>query len=313
MTGVNLLDSLAICIPTYKRPEYLSDLLQSLTNVDMMNLTAHVILVDNDPLESARDVANDFLELLPNLIYEVEPVRGIAASRNRLVAITARLNCDYLVFVDDDERVDPAWLRSLMECAYKYDADAVAGVVLPDYETEIPEWMKRDHLFNEQPRSPSGTKVKHLGMGNTLVKSECLAQIDGPFDVSLSLTGGEDTLLWSMLHWRGIKMVWCDEAIVYERIPPSRATVSWLVKRHYNYGIYGSRNVLRVAPSRTGVILRLLRSSARLAQGIVLLPIAMLRGRASSVRALQIAARGLGGIVGLFGVQYEEYRKTHGR
>jgi hypothetical protein len=58
---------------------------------------------------------------------------------------------------------------------------------------------------------------------------------------------------------------------------------------------------------------RFVRGVCRALIGVAMLLAGMARGRDKVVRAAQRIASGVGTAVGLFGVQYEEYRHTHGR
>jgi GT2 family glycosyltransferase len=305
--------SIAVCIPTYRRPEFLQGVLESLATADTAGFTTHVIVVDNDAAGSARATTERFGAAFPSLIFEIQPERGIAAARNRLVAAARRVNAEYVAFVDDDEWVEPAWLQHLARAARVHQAGAVAGPVVPDYDDGVPGWVVAGGFFDERPRRRTGDLVRVLGMGNVLIERSWLDRLDGPFDQRLALAGGEDPDLWARLFQLGLRMIWCDEAVVHERIPASRATARWILQRQVNYGITGSRLVRRFEPSPARFAVRAARTFARIGQGLLLLPPSLFRGRSATVRALQYCARGAGGVVGLAGVRSQEYRHIHGR
>lgn len=308
-----ILPSIAVCIPTYRRPEFLRSVLGSLTAVDTAGFAVHLIVVDNDASGSARATVEQFGTAFPNYIFEIEPERGIAAARNRLVAAARRVDAEYVAFVDDDEWVEPAWLQHLVRAARVHRGDAVVGPVVPDYDAGVPGWVVAGGFFEERPRQRTGDVVRVLGMGNVLIKRAWLDRLDGPFDRHLALAGGEDPDLWMRLFRLGLRMIWCDEAVVHERIPTSRATARWILRRQLNYGITGSRLVRRFEPTPTRSAVRTARACARIGQGLVLLPPSLFRGRSATVRALQYCARGVGGVLGMAGITSHEYRRIHGR
>lgn len=305
--------SIAICTPTFQRPEYLRCLLESFVALQRPDLHISFIIVDNDSTGTARSVTEEFRSDLPDLVYEIEHDRGIAAARNRLVAIASQRDVDYVAFIDDDEWVHPAWLMSMAATMREHDADAIAGPVLPHHDPQVSEWMISGGFFDEREPNLTGEEVRVLGMGNQLIKREWLDKIDGPFNRELALTGGEDPYLWGQLFRLGLRMIWCNEAVVYERIPASKATASWLLMRHFNYGIAGSRVVREVESSLMARINRLIRCLGRMCQGVVLFPFSIFRGRAAMLRSAQYVSRGIGGLLGIAGVQYHPYKRIHGR
>lgn len=305
--------AVAVCVPTYRRPEYLGRLLASLAAIRRGGMTIHVVVVDNDEHRSAEAVVVPFMSRLPNLVYDVEPERGIAAARNRLVAHAARLNVEYLAFVDDDEWVEPDWLVNFVSAALAHRAAAVAGPVIPSYEPDVPPWVVEGDFFNERPARRTGDEVRVLGMGNMLIRRAWLERLDGPFDRRLALTGGEDPDLWMRLFPLGLRMIWCQEAVVHEGVSSSRATARWLLNRQFNYGVAGSRIVRTLNPSPSGYADRIARSVGHVGLGFVLLGPSLVRGRAAVVRSLGHCARGLGAAAGLVGFASHPYRRVHGR
>jgi glycosyltransferase involved in cell wall biosynthesis len=305
--------SVAVCVITYRRPVYLRELLQSLALLDSSGLAAQVIVVDNDASGSAQAVTSSFGPLIPNLIYQVEPERGISAARNRSVALASRDRPSYLAFIDDDETADPAWLRQLVQTAVHYGADAVGGPVLPVYEPGVPAWVIDGGFFG-QKRHQTGAPVMLTGTNNLLLRRDWLEAIPGPFDRRFDLTGSGDSHLLHRLARLGMRMVWCDEAMVQEKVPLSRANVGWLVKRRLRVGMMAARRDCLLEP---GPGLRLAR--ARGALGELRMALGELSGslyhggQIERVRALRRCAHWVGHLLGQVGFSMQEYRQIHGR
>lgn len=304
--------AVAVCIPTYRRPEFLADLLQSLTAMETDGLDVRVVVVDNDAAGSAEPVVRRFADRLPRLAYAVEPSRGLAAVRNRLVSVAAKLGVDYVAFVDDDERVEPEWLTSLVGAARRYRADAVAGPVLPVFDEGTPNWVVTGCFFQRQ-RFPTGRPVRIDATSNLLLSRAVLDGLDAPFDRRFDLISGEDTHLLERLSRNGAHMVWSDEAVVHEHIPLSRSNAGWLLRRAFRGGASFSAVAAELDSSGRHRLVRMLRATARLGYGLVILPPALPRGRSASVRALCHIATGAGGVLGLLGISYREYERIHGR
>ncbi|HEY8448061.1 MAG TPA: glycosyltransferase [Thermomicrobiales bacterium] len=303
--------SAAVCIPTFKRPVFLDQLLQSLTKLNQDHLTVHVIVVDNDGEGSAAPVVERYRERLPRLVYEIEPERGIAAARNRLVTIARRLGVEYIAFIDDDEWVEPDWLANMVRTAREYQADAVIGAVVPEYDPEIPPWIRAGRFF-ERPRQRTGERAKSYTTANALLRLQSLDGLEGPFHRAFDLTGGSDSHLFERLIQRGARLVWCDEAVVYDHIPRSRGNARWILKRAYRHGITYSRcaRMLDPLPRR---LVRTGRMLYMFGYGLARLALSLPRGKVATLQSLRECAIGLGGLAGAVGLTYQEYRQTHGR
>ena len=92
----------SVCIPTYKRPELLKKLLNSLAVQQLpSNLKLEIIVVDNDPDLSAEVVCKQFQKAGQlELHYFTQSIKNISLTRN--VAIEHAIG-EYILFIDDDE------------------------------------------------------------------------------------------------------------------------------------------------------------------------------------------------------------------
>ena len=224
----------SVCIATYCRPDRLAALLDDLTRQELA--PDEVVVVDNDAAGSARAVvearrAGDCSFVLR---YDVQPERNIAMTRNRTVHLAQG---DWLAFVDDDERASPGWLRLLLEAATRYGAEGVLAPVEPQVPASAPAWIRRGRFY-DWPHLESGALVppSMLRFGNVLLSGALLRTEPGPFDAAFGLSTGEDGDLLLRLMAKGAKVVWCDEAIVWEPIEAKRLSLQWLLARSYSGG-----------------------------------------------------------------------------
>lgn len=288
----------AVCIPTFRRPDSLARLLESLTRLRTGDARLAVVVVDNDAEGSAKDTVAEYRRSLPDLVYSVEPERGISAARNRLLRLAVGLDPDYVAFVDDDEWVEETWLVNLLTTARRYDADAVVGPVLPSYEPGMPAWIREGRFF-ERARRTTGAPVLRGATGNTLIARRLLCDEGDHFPRCFPEGVGEDTYFFERARRAGARIVWCDEACVHELVPAARASSRWLIRRAYIGGTTFSRGLVLLGLSRRGGAVRTVVCLGRVVQGILLAALSVLRGRAAVVRALQRSATGAGGVVGL--------------
>lgn len=277
-----------VCVATFRRPDMLRRLLASLAAMPPVpGRPFGVILVDNAPEASARDVARQFAQSLP-LIYAHEPAPGVAHARNRALSLAG---APFVAFVDDDEEVAPGWLAALVDTAEKFSADVVFGPVPSRLPEAAPAWLRASGLF-ERRRSATGSPRATGGAGNVLLRRSILARAGRGFDPAFS-GGGEDTEFFHHLHRLGARMVWCDEAVAVETVPPERARLAWLWRRNRLAGrIYARVYLLALpAPARAG---ELLRCALGLALCAPLTLFALILGRHAAARQLMRLARCLG-------------------
>ena len=243
----------SVCINTYKRPFLLKKLLNSL-NTQLLDesIQIEIIVADNDPEKSAESIIQQsVLYLRFPLNYFIQPLKNISLTRN--VAVSHSTG-DYILFIDDDEYADDNWISSLINCAQKYNCDAVFGKVIPYFDENAPKWALKCDLF-ARPCNKTGEIPKFTYTSNCLVKTNVIKSVEGPFDPDYGLTGGEDTLLFGILHKKGYKFTSCNEAIVYDYFPPERTSLKWLLKRGFRTGnsfsrrsIYLSKNMKKTKP-----------------------------------------------------------------
>jgi succinoglycan biosynthesis protein ExoM len=124
---------IAVCIPTCRRPRMLADCLAAVARlISPGGCIVSVVIADNDAGESARAQVEGLRPTFPwPLHYVVEPERGLAAVRNRLLHAALDLKADWIAFLDDDETPAPDWLGALYRTAREHQADVVTGPLVP--------------------------------------------------------------------------------------------------------------------------------------------------------------------------------------
>jgi|SRR5215813_452954 len=221
---------ISICICTFKRPQLLGSLLEKLKNQRSEGIFRFSIVVaDNDREESARKVVEDFCASSKvQATYCAEPRQNIALARNKSIECAAG---DFIAFIDDDEFPDDTWLFNLLNAYRNYDADGVLGPVKPHFESAPPRWLTKGRFF-DRPTHPSGHKMNwtEARTGNVLFRKDIVKTVEVPFRSQFD-TAGEDVDFFRRMMDQGFKFVWCDEAPVYELVPASRCTRSYLLRR----------------------------------------------------------------------------------
>ena len=230
MSSISQVPHISVCICTLQRPEYLSRALRKLNAQETGNLfTYSVVVVDNDAEASARNTVSDFTSIGGHPVtYVVEPQKNISCARN---AGILHASGDYIAFVDDDEYPAQDWLLKLFQTCKAADVDGVLGPVRPYYDSPPPAWVTRGAFF-ERPSHPTGMVLKwsQTRTGNVLFSRRVLPKTEAPFRVECGTAGG-DMDFFRRLMEQGRVFVWCEEAVVFEVVPPSRCRLSYLLKR----------------------------------------------------------------------------------
>jgi len=304
-----------ICVATHCRPrglERLLDGLDTLTFTKCSLRSVTIVVVDNDPARSAAAVCEARAQRSRwPLAYIPEPRRGIPFARNTAVNRARELGAELLAFIDEDEVPEPSWLEQRIVVMSETGAAVVTGPVLPAFEGQVPPWIERGRFFDRE-RHRTGSFQDRAVTGNVLLRLDLLAGVAAPFDERRPLSGGTDTHLFRRIVSEGHKIAWADEAIVHEWNPASRLTAAWLVRRAYRVSANFSSSEVELQPALRVRTARLAKAMARIAQGLVLLPVGVVAGRHVLVKSGQLLATGAGFIAGMTGHELEEYRVTHG-
>ncbi|WP_085369086.1 glycosyltransferase family 2 protein [Leifsonia sp. NCR5] len=307
--------NLTIAVPTYHRPDDLRELLpalvahgRALEAEDDSDYTVEVLAVDNDPEGSGRAAAS----AVEGVRYVVEPHPGIAAVRNR--AIDEASGSRLLAFIDDDERPHPGWLTQLVRVWEASEAAAVAGRVVAAFERPLDPWLKAGDFFTRRSL-PTGTDIDVAAAGNLLLDLDQVRSSGVRFAVDLGLSGGEDTLFSRQLHHAGFRMVWCNESVITDLVPPARQNRRWVLRRAWSHGNSAAVVRLRLADGAGGMLAARLWAvaggAARVVGGVLRVALGIVTGSLRhQARGSRAAYRGLGMIWGAFGGVYQEYART---
>ena len=297
-----------VAIPTRMRVSSLPRLLKSVadqTRPPAMQID--VVVIDNDPAGSAAcAVESARRDGMPGLRYVIEPVPGVASVRNRALE---QARGDALAFIDDDEIPAREWIVRLATAMRDHRADAVFGPVLPQCPMTTGAWIQRIGVF-DRSRHLTGHPIglPDMRTGNVMLSLSWLRaqQPMLEFDQRLGLTGGEDSLFFAEALDRGLRAVWCDEAVVTEAIPESRANASYLVRRYFQIGI-SSCTIASIRSGPLGV-------AREATKGLLLLPVGVLAGTLLAPLNQRQAAKwfikaimGAGKVAYALGVRYRLY------
>ncbi len=299
-----------ICICTYKRPNLLSDCLKSLEAIVVPTGTeVTVTVIDNDQTRSAEVLVTGLIDTFPfKIYYHCENKRGIPCARNRAVEETHRLGSDYLVFIDDDEWVEPPWLDLLYGYCQEQGGDiVVSGAVISELPAGTPGYIR--YIFNREQK-PTGTLLGSCATNNVLVPIYLTKDLGLRFDESDPLAGGTDIKFFYEAVNAGVVIKRCAEVLVYESVPENRTTLRWLSRRKFRGGITKTWREKRSGCSSLSIIIS---SSLKLVIELFTTVIKLLRGKQHEwSRHWLKACRLLGRLFGVFGFKVDSYKNVDG-
>lgn len=159
----SLLDSqpkVSVIIPTLNRYVYLKDVLEDLEKQNYKNF--EVIIIDQS--EPFQKKFYDSSQLEIQVVHQMEKALWLA--RNSAIKMS---KSDYLLFFDDDSRVDSEWIENHLKCLDFFKADISSGVSISKVGAKVPEHYKFFRISDQ------------LDTGNVLIKRNVFEKI-GLFD-----------------------------------------------------------------------------------------------------------------------------------
>ncbi|MFB4351385.1 glycosyltransferase family 2 protein [Microbacterium sp. CR_7] len=309
--------SLVVAIPTFKRPDRLVRTLD-LVGAQVAPLasdgrvsSASILVIDNDPAESARGVVDDSYHGVRTR-YVAEATPGIPAVRNRALDESADIRL--LSFIDDDEVPLEGWISSLLETwSTTGRPAAVMGRVVSLFDPDADPWVLESGLFR-RPQRRTGAEIAVAATGNLLLDLSQVRRSGVRFDQRIGLGGGSDTLFSMGLKKTGARLVWCNESVAEDAVEPERQTRPWALKRSFSHGNVSVLVQLRLEPrSSRRALIRVkgvVGGAARVVAGFG----RHLYGRLSrsvrhDARGLRLVYRGAGMISASVGQTYSAYSR----
>lgn len=298
---------ISICICTRNRQEGLKKLLESLENMKVTNnIKVKLIIVENDIENYSENTVKEFTSKSKfSVNYYLETNKGLAYARNR--SVKEACDCDFCCFIDDDQVVASDWLVQLLKCQREFDADGVWGPNPPIFNDEVHPSIKR---FYMPTLLKYGTIVKYAYTNCLLLRKEFLDKIEGPFDIRLNFTGGEDNYLTWLFTNNGGVIRYNPHAVAYEIIPKSREKIQYILKRKFrisNEGLF----IETIKDNKFSKWNALPRLILRLCYGLLIVIPCLLFGKVNKLKGLLKISDALGGFYFILGRKNQFYKKTY--
>lgn len=238
---------LSLIIPTHNRAAQLVAALESVVRQDLPAGQWECVVVSNNSTDDTVQRFASFAAAHPacNLRLVEETGPGVSYARNRGVEEAA---APLLAFIDDDERVNPGFLRAYADFFDAHSEAVVAGGrIIAEYPEGRPDWLSK---YTEMPIANPMDFGPHVrpfpagrvpGGGNMAFRREAFA-VCGGFDPALGrvgkeLIGGEENDLFERLRAAGRTIWYVPDAVMWHIIPPGKLTESYFRRLCRNVGV----------------------------------------------------------------------------
>jgi len=205
-------------------------------NLDKVNY--EVLVVDNGSVDNTKEIVNSFRGQL-KIRYVLETTLGQSNARNRGIQ---EAEGELLAFTDDDVLFSPTWLTELSEGAKRWpDASAFGGCVEAKWEVPKPRWFLDKGRFSMNwiivhfdPALSEGLLKSSFVGCNMAIRSSVFKKYGG-FLPRLGLKGdnmirGEEYEFFNRITAKGEKAIYLPKALLYHRVPETRAVKSYYVR-----------------------------------------------------------------------------------
>jgi|GEM_PF-1729924 len=238
--------SVSVIISTHNRPGLLRLTLFSILKQRL--LPDEVIIIDDGSTVSVSHLIADIINDMRHKGIDVKFFRfnnevGLGAAR---LFGAYKSSCEYLVFIDDDALAGSSLLEVYINKFKGEACDIIAGLCLPLYPKNVkfPSWWDENVLGslvavrNDIVLLSRRVKPQDYVYGcNFAMRRNVLKEVKGfkPWlgRVRGTLLGGEESDLVARAYYRGFKICFEKDAVIYHIITPNKITL----KRVINAGI----------------------------------------------------------------------------
>jgi glycosyltransferase involved in cell wall biosynthesis len=244
---------------TYNRADRLEKLVGAMRAQDCP-VPFEILAVNNNSTDHTCAVLAA-LALRPGapLRWVTEPVQGIVAARNRVIAES--LNSDILVFLDDDELPQPGLIASAADAILHEGAQCAGGRVAVDFATlQRPRWL-RDELLGFLAAVDHGASAfwirdettpiwtANVAYDMRLFRDDPSLRFDQRYNrVGKGIDGGEDFKMFTALLQRGARIRYRPEMSVLHGVEPWRLKRRYFLRLHYRSGMRRGKLELPIYP-----------------------------------------------------------------
>jgi len=182
---MSAIPDVSVVLPTYNRAAGLERAVESVLHQTADPHVYEVIVVDNNSTDGTGQVLDRLKARYPGQLRTVvERQQGVSHARNAGVAVAL---APILAFFDDDVRVAPDWIETIIRVFRDNpDTEVVGGKVLPEWATPPPGWLTPAHWsplalqdFGGRPMLMSARNPRGLISANLACRKRVFDRIGG--------------------------------------------------------------------------------------------------------------------------------------
>lgn len=168
---------------------------------------------------------------------------GLSNARNKGIEVSKG---DIIAFVDDDAWADKRWLENLLRNFEDEKVWIAGGKIVPVFDKKRPRWLAEELdwivgcTYKGMPESRAEVRNP---IGANMAFRRVVFEVAGKFKAEVGrygkkLLGSEETELCLRLKKLKpeAKIIYDPSAVVYHRVPESRAKLSYALRRAYYEG-----------------------------------------------------------------------------
>jgi glycosyltransferase involved in cell wall biosynthesis len=235
---------ISIVICTFNQDRILRETVASFMDCRSDGIDYELLVVDNNSTDGTRGFTERLAAHDSHLKYIFEPSQGLSYARNSGIRASKG---ESIVFVDDDVYFSPNWLTALASTLERrVEVACIGGKVMLHFDSGQPNWIDDDILwiygitrYDDHERELQFPEIPRGG--NMAFRRTVFEQI-GIFHTSLGRKGKnllscEDNHLFLRIAKAGMKTIYSPDVQISHRIPASKTTRKWILKRYYWEGI----------------------------------------------------------------------------
>ena len=242
-----------VAIPTYKRPQYVLDALNSII-IQQTDFLYEILILDNACDSTLQIKVENIAKETPiSVRYIPIPEIGLHNGRNTAAIVGKG---EIIVYIDDDIIAPQGWLQELCHPFQDEIVGGVAGKTLPQWEATPPDWIKilppsyfslldegGDIQEMKQPNTPYGCNMAY--------RRSIILELGGfpPDGVGGSKIewhrGDGETGFAKKVYEHGYQIIYTGKAWLFHRIPQKRQTINFARHRTIKGAVSGAYSIAR--------------------------------------------------------------------